>query len=928
MPTSTEPTDDFLGRDRELDALLERWASARQGRPQLIVLSGVTGRGKTRLLQELYRRLALSDLAEETYWPPKLESKGAAMGLVPTLSEGTTSEPSWLWLALRCADPFARNSLTHTYSPLDGLRLQIRRHLSAFYTMLSRRERRGQHGRVALGVLATVAFPGAGGAVELGSYLLGALNSGNSAREALVKLQAGMGARQERQDTPALDEGARDVAETLLETLRAVCGRARGGRGLELPVLLVWDDAHWAEPDLVASIRLVLAQAIEHQWPLMIVATCWPEALEGCHDPSGASGSLSEVVTWMSQAPAAPHNAGGAEVISLPSLSPRQQDILVQQYLPEISACARSVLVERASGDLELLADYCTELEYGGGWLTASGELAASIDTLYTLPSLKHEMARTLLRTAGREVAELLAIGSVQGLRFFGYLLRPMVADRFTPDEYTGLLAKVDRALRLCDVRPHAILERDIEFRTRILYELSCETFERLSDQRGLLELLASELSRIICSGELDKLSAVDRLAVQEDLLAVAGRLQLWESASWRPLLLPVGLSVARLELMLGRSERARTTAEQVRSHAQQGSDLSQRALDILCAQAHVSGQPEREDALLAEWMSIAAEERIPQAAARQARRDVRAGSADRAVEVLRSASKVARPPAWLVIELARARCYAGDAKEALVQLEGISSGAASFAPSLRAAYDHARYMGMHDLDLNESAAELSMECLVRFREIGALEEEILCHVNFGDALWGLGRTQEARTVLEETEGVAEEAGLPHALNLARLCLANVVSDSDVERAVALYDCAIRDADGCQWTWDALYGRIYRTLLTSEQARKGGGTLRLHAQEARRRGYRHLAALASGLSSVADTESGAQPDGATIRGCMTAPFATARAHAAAAILLCDEDERWSLASAKETLTRTLSEAEGMKGRPAFVKRASLVAAKS
>ena len=48
----------FVGREHELTLLQERWAEARAGRGQVILLMGEAGIGKSRLLLEFRHRLA------------------------------------------------------------------------------------------------------------------------------------------------------------------------------------------------------------------------------------------------------------------------------------------------------------------------------------------------------------------------------------------------------------------------------------------------------------------------------------------------------------------------------------------------------------------------------------------------------------------------------------------------------------------------------------------------------------------------------------------------------------------------------------------------------------------------------------------------------------------------------------------------------
>jgi DNA-binding SARP family transcriptional activator len=55
LPATLAPRGAFVGRDRELEALLTAWATARSGRRHFVLLSGPAGIGKTRLTGELAR---------------------------------------------------------------------------------------------------------------------------------------------------------------------------------------------------------------------------------------------------------------------------------------------------------------------------------------------------------------------------------------------------------------------------------------------------------------------------------------------------------------------------------------------------------------------------------------------------------------------------------------------------------------------------------------------------------------------------------------------------------------------------------------------------------------------------------------------------------------------------------------------------------
>jgi hypothetical protein len=380
---------------------------------------------------------------------------------------------------------------------------------------------------------------------------------------------------------------------------------------------------------------------------------------------------------------------------------------------------------------------------------------------------------------------------------------------------------------------------------------------------------------------------------------------------------------VAQLELTLGHLDRAKSTAESVHRRAPHSSAIWQKALGVLVQHAHLCGEAQLEDALLLEWESVDPAVRLPEAAVRRARRDVRSGRPEAALAALAAELEHhGEPHPVIAIECARAACYAGRAGAAIGYLDALDERRVREEPALQAAADHARYMALHDLDLNRSAAGLSTLCVKRFGELGAIGDEVLCRINLGDALWGCGDGAAARAALVKARRLAEDCELPHALDVARLCLANVIACSDPDEALELYDAALGDAaQRGEWRWDAIYGRIYRSLLIAEQTHRGGATLRLHAEEARRHGYRHLEALALGFSVMADVVGGAVPDEPTLEHCLRSRYPGTVAYAAAAAIVAgpaapDRDE------ASSALHAALASTEGIKGRPAFLLRAA------
>ena len=100
----------FVGREPDMAYLQERWDDAREGRPQVVVLLGESGLGKTRLVQEFYRWLSTA-ADPGGYWPEAFTGENASLDVNPHFPADhlPTAPIPWLWWGLRWTNPEGRN---------------------------------------------------------------------------------------------------------------------------------------------------------------------------------------------------------------------------------------------------------------------------------------------------------------------------------------------------------------------------------------------------------------------------------------------------------------------------------------------------------------------------------------------------------------------------------------------------------------------------------------------------------------------------------------------------------------------------------------------------------------------------------------------------------------------------------------------------
>ena len=111
---------EFVGRETDLQHLVDAWKKAKEGQPQFEVILADSGFGKTRLIQEFYTWLSQNEDPKgiEGYWPDYLGKNGKSLEINPDFSEyKRKGKIPWLWWGLRWHDTFGTRN--HTPSSLN-----------------------------------------------------------------------------------------------------------------------------------------------------------------------------------------------------------------------------------------------------------------------------------------------------------------------------------------------------------------------------------------------------------------------------------------------------------------------------------------------------------------------------------------------------------------------------------------------------------------------------------------------------------------------------------------------------------------------------------------------------------------------------------------------------------------------------------------
>lgn len=160
--------------------------------------------------------------------------------------------------------------------------------------------------------------------------------------------------------------------------------------------------------------------------------------------------------------------------------------------------------------------------------------------------------------------------------------------------------------------------------------------------------------------------------------------------------------------------------------------------------------------------------------------------------------------------------CIKGSYKKALMLSDEIKQNYAEGIKNERKKsnnFFHSLYFVFHDLDRNWEAASACERVTESYRRVFDRYNELIMSVNLGDAYWGSGRMNLAEITLLSAYNDAKEAKLDRIVEIAAICLANVLSSAGRHSdAKLLYQEGIELAKNTGNRWDTLYGLAHEAL--------------------------------------------------------------------------------------------------------------------
>jgi len=472
----------FLGRQEEIDRLLRIWELAKNGEPQIAVLTGHPGLGKTRIVQEFYHCLSTSEdgKGSEGYWPDHLSRNRDALRLAPPPSDCVDSnDMPYLWWGFKLVD-LGSNSAGSS-SLHEATDLFLTPHLAAMRRAVLKEEIQKEKTLVKkAGVKDAVTIgteTGIGLIPIVGPILTTVTSSYRAARNRLVQLKSLENQEAELNRSVTVGSASTREQKSLEDSIVAsikdyIEAGKRDKKKSSTAIVVVVDDAQFSSNDKAASSLLtrLMKEASDARWPLMILMTYWPDKWNSeLQKEVGLANTASQLAKSVNQ----------TGVTEIPIRPLNDLHPLLESALPGLPKGQCSEILKKSSGNPRYLERLIQLLLNSpalfvqrnvGGKLTEDA-LEIIVDETFDI----HEVTRHILESASVEAQQALALASLFGLRF---VCNNVVSfgERLGIDE-------VNEGLHYCEqplVIVNGVSSGIAEFQQNVFYSVALQSAPRL----------------------------------------------------------------------------------------------------------------------------------------------------------------------------------------------------------------------------------------------------------------------------------------------------------------------------------------------------------------------------------------------------------------------------------------------------------------
>ena len=467
----------FHGRDAELrwlceqfDLVSHRGNDGKYPGPRMAMLIAESGLGKSRLVRELYLKLAQDpkwNPAGTAYWPREFGGDERQMRESPDLNcHVPEGPPNFMWLGIRWQPPGQRNADVHSrLTVLNGeiavhMRL-VAKNRSVWHKLLeSKKSKLIEMGiEIAAGTGADLLCP-------FGSAYLKLLSdAGKSLHEHHFGPSDSDG---------VADDQAKKTADDMLDHMRGLLSGAQA-----IPTVLFLDDAQFGKDDrhTLEFVGRLWEQAKRGRWPLLVVCAHWEqewnELTQQLHDRAGWSFA----------------KVAKSERFELKTLGPATTDdlnALLLERFPGLSTGDCQLLLEKAASNFAAMMENMNDLESDPFWFVDRRlDQPLSEDGLNEVRGWsdeRHERKQQRFKKLTESRRNILGWSSRLGSRFMASVVAQF-AEQVAEGEVLDLQLDANREIAWC-VDPGIFLSESggpfREFRDKVYHEISMKRYDKI----------------------------------------------------------------------------------------------------------------------------------------------------------------------------------------------------------------------------------------------------------------------------------------------------------------------------------------------------------------------------------------------------------------------------------------------------------------
>ncbi|HPE74765.1 MAG TPA: AAA family ATPase [Draconibacterium sp.] len=782
----------FYNREKEIELLQEIFLSLKG--PNVVGIKGVSGTGKTRLVQEFYNKIS----EQNEYWLPERNTIGKKELELICNFNGYAKKTDWVIFSARSIERVKNLDLV-----FNKIRYQFSIHLPQIINVLSRKGKNKKIAKSAISVLMNFAVPGSGNIVDILNSVKDLLSDSFDFLQFFKEIIG----QETRKNSISNNEVFNIEVEDLVKLTKSVF-REIFKANHDFKIILYFEDSHWIDSYSIKIITELIKDARLNSWNLLILISFWPKNVFPIDAQENKT--IKSLEDWFNSI-----EEDKFLLIPLVPLDTRGMDLIIMDRLPLLNKRSKSILIDRCKGDIDFLHDLIDEIVYSPGWLNNNGQLAVSNYLLNTLPAKSIEMAKLRLKNIEPSINEHLCWGALQGFQF-----DQLFHDKLINEFKSGALSEpsleiASEKYRIVKYCIADVLRKTYEFNRAVYFEVCRSYIERYPNSKKIKLSLAAVIAELVISEAWKKVSILDKpriISTFVDLIKETGT----KNKRLNTIKLDLLAEFAQYKLRFGDFFTAINICNEIVLTAP--SDKKNLIFSILAEAYYASGEIEMEREVFGKWEEANIENNYLYDIhfARFLRRNSQPNESLKYIQMAKQKTTNKEALLNANIEEVKSLWSNGLSDLAYVKLKELDKNYKEYFlnnESAKLTFELACCLVLHDLDKNRQVINHANQCIQGYKKIHSEQMYLVSRVNYADGLWALGYITKAEEYLMETYEINKEFNLPHISDISQICLANVLSEKgEFDRAAQLYDEGIKLAKEIGHDWDWLYGEIYSCL--------------------------------------------------------------------------------------------------------------------